>query len=53
MALSRLKQSSLRYSKGLLGMTLRYPYEVREENAYFDEIPIGRFLAASSCNFKV
>jgi non-homologous end joining protein Ku len=30
-----------------LGMTLRYPYEVREENAYFDEIPIGWFLAAS------
>jgi non-homologous end joining protein Ku len=41
------------FSKGLLRMTLRYPYEVREGNAYFDEIPIGRFLAASSCNFKV
>jgi DNA end-binding protein Ku len=25
--------------KGLLGMTLRYPYEVRETAAYFDEIP--------------
>ena len=24
--------------KGLLGVTLRYPYEVRKENAYFDEI---------------
>lgn len=25
--------------KGLLGLTLRYPYEVRDEAAYFDEIP--------------
>ena len=25
--------------KGLLGMTLRYPYEVRNEAEYFDEIP--------------
>jgi DNA end-binding protein Ku len=24
--------------KGLLGMTLRYPYEVRKEDEYFDEI---------------
>jgi Ku protein len=24
--------------KGLLGMTLRYPYEVREESEYFDDI---------------
>jgi DNA end-binding protein Ku len=25
--------------KGLLGMTLRYPYEVRKEGEYFDDIP--------------
>jgi DNA end-binding protein Ku len=25
--------------KGLLGVTLRYPYEVRKEQVYFDEIP--------------
>jgi DNA end-binding protein Ku len=25
--------------KGLLGMTLRYPYEVRKEEEYFDNIP--------------
>ena len=25
--------------KGLLGMTLRYPYEVRKEEDYFDDIP--------------
>jgi DNA end-binding protein Ku len=25
--------------KGLLGVTLRYPYEVRKESEYFDEIP--------------
>jgi DNA end-binding protein Ku len=25
--------------KGLLGITLRYPYEVRKENEYFDDIP--------------
>ena len=25
--------------RGLLGMTLRYPYEVRDEQAYFDDIP--------------
>jgi DNA end-binding protein Ku len=25
--------------KGLLGMTLRYPYEVRKEDEYFDAIP--------------
>lgn len=25
--------------KGLMGMTLRYPYEVRDEKDYFDDIP--------------
>jgi len=25
--------------KGLLGITLRYPYEVRDEKGYFDDIP--------------
>jgi DNA end-binding protein Ku len=25
--------------KGLLGMTLRYPYEVRKQSEYFDDIP--------------
>jgi DNA end-binding protein Ku len=28
--------------KGLMGVTLRYPYEVREENDYFDDIPDER-----------
>jgi DNA end-binding protein Ku len=27
------------WGKGLLGTTLRYPYEVRGEEAYFDDIP--------------
>jgi DNA end-binding protein Ku len=27
------------FGKGLLGMTLRYAYEVRDAGAYFDEIP--------------
>src|SRR5271166_1881336 len=27
------------FEKGLLGMTLRYPYEVREADAYFEDIP--------------
>jgi DNA end-binding protein Ku len=27
------------FGKGLRGMTLRYPYEVRNEKEYFDEIP--------------
>src|SRR5207253_1485789 len=26
-------------NKGLLGITLRYPYEVRDEADYFDDIP--------------
>jgi len=26
-------------SKGLLGLTLRYPYEIRKEEEYFDDIP--------------
>jgi DNA end-binding protein Ku len=26
-------------SKGLLGMTLRYPYEIRKEEEYFDDVP--------------
>ena len=25
--------------KGMMGVTLRYPYEVRKEEEYFDEIP--------------
>jgi Ku protein len=28
--------------KGILGITLRYPYEVRDEKDYFDEIPSER-----------
>jgi DNA end-binding protein Ku len=27
------------FGKGLLGVTLRYPYEIRDENAYFEGIP--------------
>ena len=27
------------YDKGLIGTTLRYPYEVRDAKDYFDEIP--------------
>jgi len=30
------------YGKGLLGVTLRYPYELREPNAYFRGIPKKR-----------
>ena len=29
--------------KGLLGITLRYPYEVRKEDEYFDDIPTRKF----------
>jgi DNA end-binding protein Ku len=25
--------------RGLMGMTLRYPYEIRDEAAYFEDIP--------------
>lgn len=28
--------------KGLLGTTLRYPYELRDEDDYFDDIPSAR-----------
>jgi DNA end-binding protein Ku len=28
--------------RGLVGLTLRYPYEVRDEKAYFEDIPISR-----------
>src|SRR6202008_2472405 len=28
--------------KGLLGITLRYPYELRDEDDYFDDIPSAR-----------
>jgi Ku protein len=28
--------------KGIMGITLRYPYEVRDENNYFDDIPSER-----------
>jgi DNA end-binding protein Ku len=28
--------------KGIMGITLRYPYEVRDEKDYFDEIPSER-----------
>ena len=28
--------------KGIMGMTLRYPYEVRDEKDYFDDIPSER-----------
>jgi len=28
--------------KGLLGTTLRYPYELRDEGDYFDDIPSAR-----------
>jgi Ku protein len=28
--------------KGLLGITLRYPYELRDEDDYFDDIPSPR-----------
>lgn len=29
-------------AKGLLGTTLRYPYELRDEDDYFDDIPSPR-----------
>ena len=28
------------FDKGLLATTLRYPYEVREQTAYFEDIPV-------------
>jgi DNA end-binding protein Ku len=28
--------------KGLMGTLLRYPYEVRDEDEYFDDIPAGK-----------
>jgi len=31
-----------RLGKGLLGTTLRYPYELRDEEEYFDDIPSPR-----------
>lgn len=33
------------FGKGLRAMTLRYPYEVRDEGAYFDDIPDMRVPA--------
>jgi Ku protein len=30
--------------KGLLGMTLRYPYEIRKEEDYFDDIPDEKII---------
>jgi hypothetical protein len=32
--------------KDLLGITLRYPYEVRDENDYFDDIPDEKTVGA-------
>jgi DNA end-binding protein Ku len=32
-------QASAASGKGLLGITLRYPYEVRKEDEYFEDIP--------------
>jgi DNA end-binding protein Ku len=29
--------------KGLLGITLRYPYKVRKEDEYFQDIPDEKF----------
>ena len=29
------------WSKGLMGTTLRYPYEIRDAKEYFDDIPKG------------
>ena len=34
--------------KGLLGMTLRYPYEVRKEDEYFDGIKCWTWRPTSS-----
>ena len=34
--------------KGLLGITLRYPYEVRKEEEYFDDIPDEKFRRTCS-----
>ena len=36
--LTRREQLEAR-GRGLLGLTLRYPYEVRDEQAYFEDIP--------------
>ena len=34
--------------KGLLGVTLRYPYEVRKEQEYFDDIPDEKYRRTCS-----
>jgi DNA end-binding protein Ku len=39
--------------KGLLGMTLRYPYEVRGEREYFDDIPDEQVPADMGSNWLI
>jgi DNA end-binding protein Ku len=36
--------------KGLMGTLLRYPYEVRDEEEYFDDIPAGHVTNSSRRN---
>ena len=39
--------------RGLLGMTLRYPYEVRDEQPYFEDIPELRIVDLDCRVFKI
>ncbi len=44
------------FGNGLLGTTLRYPYEVRDEDDYFDEIPsprISKDMSISRPTFSI
>jgi hypothetical protein len=37
--------------KGLLAITLRYPYEVRKEEEYFDDIPDEKKFRRTCCSW--
>ena len=37
--------------KGLMGTTLRYPYEIRDAKEYFDDIPNVKLDSVSAAEF--